>query len=152
MFSLRAIRALALLILALLLAALTFRRDADVGLWLVIFSVFTCSLIEFCAIHEEKRLPEQKTPEKLGQERLARLESRLLAGELVRLEEWWEDDDLLIDENAHILFVFRDGEEMDFVLYNDVAAEISRLLAALGISWQASFRLKADSRVIWQKC
>ena len=151
MFSLRSIRALALLILALLLAALTFRRDADVGLWLVIFSVFTCSLIEFCAIREEKRLPEQKTPEKLGQERLARLESRLLAGELVRLEEWWEDDDLLIDENAHILFVFRDGEEMDFVLYNDVAAEISRLLAALGISWQASFRLKADSRVIWQE-
>ena len=151
MFSLRAIRALALLILALLLAALTFRRDADVSLWLVIFSVFTCSLIEFCALHEEKRLPEQKTPEKLGQERLARLESRLLAGELVRLEEWWEDDDLWIDENAHLLFVFRDGEEMDFVLYKDIAPEFSQLLAAQGICWEASFRPTAGSRVIWQK-
>lgn len=79
------------------------------------------------------------------------MEKRLLAGELVRLEEWWEDDDLWIDENAHILFVFSDGEEMDFVLYQDIAPEISRLLATQGICWEASFRLTAASRVIWQK-
>lgn len=84
-------------------------------------------------------------------ERLACVEKRLLAGELVRLEEWWEDDDLWIDENAHIRLVFSDGEEMDFVLYQDIAPEISRLLATQGICREASFRLTADSHIIWQR-
>ena len=80
-----------------------------------------------------------------------RLEERLAGEQLLRVEEWWEDDELWVDENAHISFVFTDGEEMDFMLHSSIAQEISRLLAELGIAWQASYRAKADSRVIWQR-
>ena len=148
------------MLVALLLAALAIWQGADVALWLAILFFFALGLLDFCTIplarknevREEckRREMKQRQLEAFTSQRSC-IEQMLHAGQLQRLEEWWEDDDLLIDENAHILFVFRDGEEMDFVLYNDVAAEISRLLAALGISWQASFRLKADSRVIWQE-
>ena len=117
---------------------------------------FAASIFDFFAIPLQRG--QQKREERrshrlnqLQQERLARVETRLLAGELVRLEEWWEDDDLWIDENAHILFVFGDGEEMDFVLYKNIATDISRLLATQGICWQASFRLTTDSHIIWQR-
>ena len=88
-------------------------------------------------------------------ERFARLrdclEGRLAAGRLLRVEEWWEDDELWVDENAHLTFVFIDGEEMDFVLHSSIAQEISRLLAVQGMEWRASHRAQADSRVIWQR-
>lgn len=38
---------------------------------------------------------------------------------------------------------------MDFVLYDNIAPEISRLLATQGICCQASFSLATGSRVIW---
>ena len=123
-------------------------------------SLFLCALLLASSIFFAIPLQrgQQKREERrrhrlnqLQQERLAHVETRLLAEELVRLEEWWEDDDLWIDENAHILFVFGDGEEMDFVLYKNIATDISRLLATQGICWQTSFRLTADSHIIWQR-
>lgn len=77
---------------------------------------------------------------KLQQERLAYVETLELVGDLVRQEEWREDDDLWIDENARILFVFNDGEEIDFVLYNNIAPEISQLLSTQGICCRIFFR------------
>jgi len=131
-------------------------HGADVIVWLAILVRFAASIFDFFAIPLQRG--QQKREERrrhrlnqLQQERLARVETRLLAEELVRLEEWWEDDDLWIDENAHILFVFGDGEEMDFVLYKNIATDISRLLATQGICWQTSFRLTADSHIIWQR-
>lgn len=155
MFSFRAIRPCGLLIFALLLATLAVKHGADVIVWLAILMFFAVGIFDFFAIPLQRRQQKRKERERLEffkrrQERLTRVEARLLAGELARLEEWWEDDDLWIDENAHILFVFKDGDEMDFVLYEDIALVISRLLAAQGISWQSSFRLTADSRVVWQ--
>ena len=145
-----------MLIFALLLTTLAVKHGADVIVWLAILLFFAASIFDFFAIPlqrgQQKR--EERRRHRLYQlqlERLARVETRLLAGELVRLEEWWEDDDLWIDENAHILFVFGDGEEMDFVLYKNIATDISRLLATQGICWQASFRLTADSHIIWQR-
>ncbi len=155
-FSSRAIIPWVGLIFTLLLATLAVSRGAGCDVWLcvVVFAVF--SIMGLCAIPLQRRRLEREAREKqrfnqLQQERLLRLEECLLAGQLVRLEEWWEDDDLWIDENAHIHFVFSDGEEMDFVLYENLAPEISRLLATQGICWQPSFRLKADSHVIWQR-
>ena len=75
----------------------------------------------------------------------------LHAGQLQRLEEWWEDDELWVEENAHILFVFSNGMEMDFILHEETAREISQLLVAQGINWQASYRAKAGSHIFWQK-
>ena len=155
-FSFRSIRPWGLLIFALLLTTLAVKHGADVIVWLAILVCFAASIFDFFAIPLQRG--QQKREERrrhrinqLQQERLARVETRLLAGELVRLEEWWEDDDLWIDENAHILFVFGDGEEMDFVLYKNIATDISRLLATQGICWQASIRFTADSHIIWQR-
>lgn len=78
-----------------------------------------------------------------------RLQELLADGKLVRLEEWWEDDELWVDENAHLLFVFEGGEEMDFVLHEPTARELSALLAAQGIRWQASYRAKQERRIIF---
>lgn len=140
----------------MLLAVLVASRGGDVEVWLSVLVFGVLSIIDFCAIPlqrvQQKR--EERRRHRFNQlqlERLARVETRLLAGELVRLEEWWEDDDLWIDENAHILFVFGDGEEMDFVLYKNIATDISRLLATQGICWQASIRFTADSHIIWQR-
>ena len=145
-----------MMLFALLLAVLVGSRGGCVEVWLSVLFFGVLSIIDFCAIPLERRRLARKERERLEAaqlrlERLACVEKRLLAGELVRLEEWWEDDDLWIDENAHIHLVFSDGEEMDFVLYQDIAPEISRLLATQGICWEASFRLTAGSRVIWQK-
>lgn len=155
-FSFPSIRPWGLLIFALLLTTLAGKHGAGVIVWLAILLFFAASIFDFLAIPLQCR--QQKREEhrrhrlnQLQQERLARVETRLLAGELVRLEEWWEDDDLWIDENAHILFVFGDGEEMDFVLYKNIATDTSRLLATQGICWQASFRLTADSHIIWKR-
>ena len=144
------------MLFALLLAVLAASRGGGVEGWLSVLFFGVLSIIDFCAIPLERRRLARRDRERLGAaqlqlERLACVEKRLLAGELVRLEEWWEDDDLWIDENAHISLVFSDGEEMDFVLYQDIAPEISRLLATQGICWEASFRLTADSHIIWQR-
>ena len=144
------------MLFALLLAMLAASRGGGVEGWLSVLVFGVLSIIDFCAIPLERRRLARKERERLGAaklqlERLACVEKRLLAGELVRLEEWWEDDDLWIDENAHIRLVFSDGEEMDFVLYQDIAPEISRLHATQGICWEASFRLTADSHIIWQR-
>ena len=129
-------------------------RGSGVSVWLSVLLFVAFSILDFCAIPLERWRQEQKGRKKLAsaqlqQERLAYVEDRLIAGELVRLEEWWEDDDLWIDENAHISFIFSDGEKIDFVLYNNIAPEISRLLATQRICWQASYSLTAGSRVIW---
>ena len=144
------------MLFALLLAMLAASRGGGVEGWLSVLVFGVLSIIDFCAIPSERRRLARKERERLGAvqlqlERLACVEKRLLAGELVRLEEWWEDDDLWIDENAHIRLVFSDGEEMNFVLYQDIAPEISRLLATQGICWEASFLLSADSHIIWQR-
>lgn len=156
MFSFRAIKPWALLIFALLLTTLAAKHGADLIEWLTIAMFFAASIFCFFSIPLQRRRQKHEERKRLvfaqlQLERLAQVETRVLAGELVRLEEWWEDDDLWIDENAHILFVFSDGEEIDLVLYNDIAPGISQLLSTQGICWQASFCLTADSRVIWQR-
>ena len=79
-----------------------------------------------------------------------RLQKLLEDGQLSCLEEWWEDDELWIDENAHLHFTFINGEEMDFILHDSTATELSTLLQTLGINWQASYRATHSSRIIWQ--
>lgn len=158
MLSSQAIRAWSLLIFSLLLAALAIWQGADITLWLAILFFFALGLLDFCTIslsrknmaRDERRRRErrQRQMEEFTTQRTS-IEQMLHAGQLQRLEEWWEDDEFWIDENAHILFIFKDGKEMDFVLHDTTAREISQLLAAQGILWQVSYRAKADARIIW---
>ncbi len=81
--------------------------------------------------------------------RRPRLQELLATGQLSRLEEWWEDDEIWIEENSHLRFTFINGEEMDFILHLPIARELSALLATQGISWQSSYRATHSSRTIW---
>ena len=160
MLSSHSIRAWALLLVALLLAALAIWQGADVALWLAILFFFALGLLDFCTIplarknkvREEckRREMKQRQLEAFTSQRSC-IEQMLHAGQLQRLEEWWEDDELWVEENNHILFVFSNGMEMDFILHEETAREISQLLVAQGINWQASYRAKAGSYIIWQK-
>ena len=81
--------------------------------------------------------------------REAELQARLNAGLLSYLVEWWEEDNPYIDENAHMLFIFADGEEMDFELLTPTCEKLKPLLAAHGIEWEWSYRFGFDSRILY---
>ncbi len=81
--------------------------------------------------------------------REAELQARLDAGELSYLVEWWEEDNPYIDENAHMLFIFADGKEMDFELHSPTQEKLRPLLAAHGIEWEWSYRFGFDSRILY---
>lgn len=148
------------MLVAVLLAVVVIHPEMDALSRLIAIFALGAFLIEFVALfrgrRQQERVEERRDSirhrelEHFTRQR-ERLEERLAGGQLLRVEEWWEDDELWVDENAHISFVFTDGEEMDFVLHSSIAQEISRLLAEQRIAWQASYRAQADSRVIWQR-
>lgn len=86
---------------------------------------------------------------RLYETREAELQARLDAGELSYLVEWWEEDNPYIDENAHMLFIFADGEEMDFELHAPTREKLTALLAAHDIRWEWSYRPGFDSRILY---
>lgn len=86
---------------------------------------------------------------RLYDEKEAELHARLAAGELSVLVQWWEEDEFFLDENEHILFVFADGEEMDFVVHLPTAQKVKPLLAAFGIEWEKRFMLHFDSHILY---
>lgn len=77
------------------------------------------------------------------------LQARLTAGELKCLVQWWEEDEFFLDENEHLLFLFTDGEEMDFVVHPTTAGKVKPLLAGLGIEWEKRIILHSDSRILY---
>ncbi len=115
------------------------------------------NVLEFCLIpleQRQERISEQRRCAIRQREmddftsQREHLRALLAAEKLIRLEEWWEDDELWVDENAHLLFVFEGGEEMDFVLHEPTARELSALLATHGIRWQASYQAKQGKRIV----
>ena len=65
------------------------------------------------------------------------------------LVEWWEKEDLLLVENAHLLFIFADGTYMDFLLHRPIAERLSSVLAEYGIKWAARMELQFDSCILY---
>lgn len=63
------------------------------------------------------------------------LRQYMSGGGLSFLVEWWEKEDLLLVENAHLLFIFADGTYMDFLLLRPIAERLSSVLAEYGIKW-----------------
>ena len=160
MFASRSKGFCAVLLVAVLLAVVVIHPEMDALARLIGIFALGAFLIEFVALFRGRRQQErvEDSRDRIRRrelERFARLrdclEGRLAGGQLLRVEEWWEDDELWVDENAHISFVLTDGEEMDFVLYSSIAQELSRLLAEQGIAWQASYRAESASRIIWQR-
>ncbi len=88
---------------------------------------------------EKRRLSESE-----GQ-----LRQYISGGELRFLVEWWEKDDLLLVENAHLLFIFADGTYMDFLLHRPIAERLSSVLAEYGIKWTARMEFKFDSCILY---
>ncbi|MBQ3217448.1 MAG: hypothetical protein IJB33_01070 [Akkermansia sp.] len=54
-----------------------------------------------------------------------------------------------LDENEHLLFIFADGSEMDFVVHPPTAEKVEPLLAKLGIEWEKRFMLHFDSHILY---
>lgn len=79
----------------------------------------------------------------------AAIRAHLAAGELRYLVECWEEDILEIDENHHLLFIFTDGAERDFTLYEPIEQKLVFLLAENGIIWHPRFNLHFGSVIIY---
>lgn len=79
----------------------------------------------------------------------ASIRAHLAAGELRYLVEWWEEDILEIDENHHLLFIFTDGTEQDFTLYEPIEQKLLALLSENGITWHPRFNLHFDSAILY---
>lgn len=77
------------------------------------------------------------------------LEKKLRSGLLRYAVEWWENDCLEIDENAHMLFLFRDDTEYDIVLNRQIHDRLASLLALAGISWEYRFRPEFSSNILY---
>ena len=57
--------------------------------------------------------------------------------------------DLLLVENAHLLFIFADGSYMDFLLHRPIAERLSCFLAEYGIKWAARMEFQFDSCILY---
>lgn len=77
------------------------------------------------------------------------IRDRLAEGQLRYLVEWWEEDDLYIDENGHLLFIYTDGTSQDFTLYEPIKEKLVSLLADSGITWEPGFSLHFGSVIIY---
>ncbi|MBQ2814194.1 MAG: hypothetical protein IJE66_04215 [Akkermansia sp.] len=77
------------------------------------------------------------------------LRQYMSGGGLSFLVEWWEKEDLLLVENAHLLFIFADGTYMDFLLHRPIAERLSSVLAEYGIKWAARMELQFDSCILY---
>lgn len=94
----------------------------------------------------------EHTRQEIEQFRLYRskLEGRLRSGPLCYIVEWWENDSIDIDENAHILFDFKDEDYCwSFVLHRQIHDEVKDLLAIVGIDWEYRFNLKFGSNILY---
>lgn len=79
------------------------------------------------------------------------LEEKHRSGALRYVVEWWEEDSLDIDENAHIFFQFEgDGEYIwDFLTPRQLHDEMNDLLAIAGITWEYGFELHFGSNILY---
>lgn len=151
-----------LLLLALLVGARLLEADETFALICsVIFAAlmilyFICSPeLEQCAKRREEKRYQQERAERIRArcERLtaqeAELRRRFEAGELRMLVEWWEEDDLYIDENAHLFFIFTDDTAWETDLYPEVQERLKPLLASFGIGWKPGINFHFDSRILY---
>lgn len=90
-----------------------------------------------------------ETEKKHLEESDAAIRAHLATGELRYLVEWWEEDILEIDENHHLLFIFADGTERDFTLYEPIEQKLLALLSENGITWHPRFNLHFDSAILY---
>lgn len=79
----------------------------------------------------------------------AELRRRFETGELRYVVEWWEEDDLYIDENAHMFFIFTDDTTWEIELYTEVQEQLKPLLSSFGIAWEPGFNIHFDSRILY---
>lgn len=98
---------------------------------------------------ERRKETATETENKSLAESEASIRASLAAGKLRYLVEWWEEDDLWIDENAHLLFIFTDGSEQDFTLYEPIKKKLVSLLADCGITWEPGFNRNFDSAILY---
>lgn len=127
------------------------------GLLMVLFCVAGFLIDFFCTPLVRKRNAEywarrkeaavEKEKQHLAESE-ATVRARLASGELRYLVEWWEEDILEIDENHHLLFIFTDGTERDFILYEPIEQKLVFLLAENGITWHPRFNLHFDSAIL----
>ena len=76
------------------------------------------------------------------------LQARLDAGGLLYIIEWWEEDDMVMDENAHMSFLFAE-DEYDFVLHTPTCEALSTMLAKLEIDWKYRMKVDFDSNILY---
>ena len=77
------------------------------------------------------------------------LQSKMAAGELCYLVEWWEQDEYWLNENSNLLFLFLDGEEINLVLHQAIWNELSSLLQQQGISWEYQYQNAFASNILF---
>lgn len=141
-----------LLILALGTAVISYLFFVNVWLTFATFSgVFVCFHLYERQAERQKREAEER--HKLYCQKACEaadaIRSRLADGELRYLVEWWEEDDLYIDANSHLLFIYTDGTSQDFTLYEPIKEKLVSLLADGGIPWEPGFSLHFDSVIIY---
>lgn len=115
----------------------------------ILFAVL-CAAMGICLFYLEKEEQRRDALSALRRQRMrerecmaftmqeSALRANLAAGKLRILAEWWEPDEVYIDENAHMLFVFTDDTEMDFVLHPPIVEKLRSLLAEYGMEWDTS--------------
>lgn len=98
---------------------------------------------------ERRKEAAMETEKERLAESEASIRASLAAGELRYLVEWWEEDILEIDENHHLLFIFSDGTEQDFTLYEPIEQKLLSLLVEHNIKWHPRFNLHFDSAILY---
>lgn len=151
-----------LLVIALLVwARLLETNDTFALISSLVFAAAT--VLYFICRPELKRCAERHAKKRYQQERAERIRAccehltakeeelrrRFEAGELRMVVEWWEEDDLYLDENAHMLFLFTDDTAWEIDLYPPVQEQLKPLLASFGIAWEPGFNLHFDSRILY---
>lgn len=101
--------------------------------------------------NEHEICPAARQAMELFRQYRPELEEKLRSGALRYVVEWWEEDCLDIDENAHIFFQFEgDGECCwDFVTPRQIHGELNDLLAIARITWEYSFELHFGSNILY---
>lgn len=129
--------------------------------WAVILTLFffICFIADlFCtplvrkrnaAYWERRKEAAIETEKQRLAESEASVRAHLASGELRYLVEWWEEDILEIDENHHLLFIFTDGTEQDFTLYEPIKKGLVSLLAEHGITWEPRFNMHFNSVILY---
>lgn len=102
---------------------------------------------------EETEYPTKAyTRREIDQFRLYRpeLEEKLRSGTLCYAVEWWENDCIDIDENAHIFFCFKNEDYVwEFVLHHQIHDEVKEVLAVIGVNWEYHFKAQFGSNILY---